>query len=176
MALRNLPPFTSDADFSHFSALGHASFSDAWAASETTRGSFATVVQAVWKPPSGDHRRVALKLMHESRCSYELFMKEVHVLSTARAQAETADIAGLRNLSLVYCAGIVRDARSVVPVVPPVNGALFFIAMEQLDGRSLRDWLICGPLPSEQALRAAADMMAALSALHALGFAHGDLK
>jgi serine/threonine-protein kinase len=56
------------------------------------------------------------------------------------------------------------------------DGGTLFIAMELLEGESLSDGLRRGPLHFVEALRVAAGMLAALSALHGRGLVHRDLK
>src|SRR5688572_20289821 len=55
------------------------------------------------------------------------------------------------------------------------TGALF-IAMELLEGESLADRLRRGPLSVSETMPIGLGMLAALSALHARGFVHRDLK
>src|SRR5206468_3439279 len=51
-----------------------------------------------------------------------------------------------------------------------------FITMELLEGEPLTEHLARGPLSVDQAVPIAADMLAALSAIHARGIVHRDLK
>ena len=51
-----------------------------------------------------------------------------------------------------------------------------FLVMEYLEGETLEHRLLKGPLPSEQALRYAAQIADALSKAHKLGITHRDLK
>lgn len=51
-----------------------------------------------------------------------------------------------------------------------------FMAMEFVEGRSLRDEIARGPLPTERALRIARQIASALGSAHALDIIHRDLK
>jgi serine/threonine protein kinase len=107
-----------------------------------------------------------------------------------RSGAPAPHFIGLRHLSFTYCTGWEEDASIVLRTHALPGSPLFFIAMEPLDGGSLWErqhlnpiprpgsaavWT-GRPLPPEEALRAAADLMAGLAALHKLGYAHADLK
>ena len=51
-----------------------------------------------------------------------------------------------------------------------------FIAMEHIDGQTLRDRLARGPMPRREALDIAAQIASALTIAHAAGVVHRDLK
>jgi serine/threonine protein kinase len=157
-----------------------------------------------WLPPVGDGRRVALKLMlgetPDGRgTSHEAFSREADILYRLRYLTslwanDVADgealfpaahaVGALNNLSFTYCTGWVENAQTVIPSAPAVP--LFLIAMEPLEGGTLWDRLgvdpegrgvvVGSPLPPDEALLVAADLMAALAALHKLGCAHADIK
>src|SRR5262249_45455629 len=55
-------------------------------------------------------------------------------------------------------------------------GGAPFIAMELVDGTTLRERLRDGPLPRERAIAIATQRAAALSAAHAAGLIHRDIK
>ncbi len=78
-----------------------------------------------------------------------------------------------------------REARAAASVNHPhvcqvyevgEDGGTLFIAMELLEGEPLNKTLRRGPLSVDQALPIAADMLAALAAIHARGIVHRDLK
>jgi len=78
-----------------------------------------------------------------------------------------------------------REARAAAAVNHPnvcqvyeigEDSGRLFIAMELLAGESLAARLARGPLPADEALAMARDVLAALEALHATGVVHRDLK
>jgi tRNA A-37 threonylcarbamoyl transferase component Bud32/tetratricopeptide (TPR) repeat protein len=78
-----------------------------------------------------------------------------------------------------------REARSAAALNHPHiatlysferDGARRFIAMELVEGESLRDRMRPGPLPIGEALAIARDVAAALAAAHRRGIVHRDIK
>jgi Tol biopolymer transport system component/tRNA A-37 threonylcarbamoyl transferase component Bud32 len=78
-----------------------------------------------------------------------------------------------------------REARVVAALSHPHICALFdigryedsdFLVMEFIEGETLADRLLRGPLPLDQALRCAIEMASALAAAHDAGIVHRDLK
>jgi TolB-like protein len=78
-----------------------------------------------------------------------------------------------------------REARAAASVNHPnvcqiyevgEDGGQLFIAMELLEGQSLEAYLTRGPLSVDEAMPIAAEMLAALGAIHARGIVHRDLK
>lgn len=101
---------------------------------------------------------VALKVIHEAgsrdEATQQRFMREV---------AAPAQI-GHRGIVEIYDAGF--DA---------TTGALF-VAMELLEGETLRNLLERGPVPKERAYSIFLRLLEPLAAAHAAGFVHRDLK
>jgi Tol biopolymer transport system component len=56
------------------------------------------------------------------------------------------------------------------------HDGVLFLVMEFVDGQSLADRLLAGPLPSDQLLKLAAEMADALDHAHRQGLVHRDLK
>lgn len=78
-----------------------------------------------------------------------------------------------------------REARAAASVSHPNVCQLFdigdidgkpYLVMELLDGESLAEKIVRGPLPLADALNVALSILTALDALHARGFVHRDLK
>lgn len=78
-----------------------------------------------------------------------------------------------------------REARSAAALNHPHIATLYsferdgtrrFIAMELVEGESLRDRMRTGPLPIGEALAIARDVAAALAAAHRRGIVHRDIK
>lgn len=63
---------------------------------------------------------------------------------------------------------------TVYDLSPP--GDLLYLVMEYVDGQSLSDRLRAGPLSTEEQLRVAAGVLAALREAHAHGIVHRDIK
>jgi tetratricopeptide (TPR) repeat protein/predicted Ser/Thr protein kinase len=101
-------------------------------------------------------RAVALKLLSPSlnrqEERYRRFLRE------ARAAASVTHT----NLATIYDVG-------------EVEGNIF-IAMERVEGTTLRRWLARGPLPLEEAAHFAAQILAGLAKAHRAGIVHRDLK
>ena len=56
------------------------------------------------------------------------------------------------------------------------EGGTSYIAMEFVDGKTLRDLLVAGPLPIKKSLQIAAQITDGLDKAHAAGIVHRDLK
>ncbi|AKF05040.1 serine/threonine-protein kinase [Sandaracinus amylolyticus] len=103
-------------------------------------------------------RAVALKLLHPSREAsldvVERFLREARILSAISSP----------HVVQVLDAGISDDRK-------------IFLAMELLEGESLAKRIQrAGPLPMRDAITVARQMLAGLSAAHAAGVVHRDLK
>jgi eukaryotic-like serine/threonine-protein kinase len=105
-------------------------------------------------------RSVALKLLRPSLTRHD--ERQRRFLREARAAAAVTH----PNLATIYDVGEI-DGRA-------------FIAMEQIDGVSLRQFIHCegerGPLAIEEAVRVALQVLAGLGQAHRAGFVHRDLK
>jgi tetratricopeptide (TPR) repeat protein len=101
-------------------------------------------------------RLVALKLLRPSLSRHD--ERQRRFLREARAAAAVTH----PNLTTIYDVGEI-DGRA-------------FIAMERLDGTSLRRLLASGPLPIAEAVRIALSVLAGLEQAHRAGFVHRDLK
>jgi predicted Ser/Thr protein kinase/tetratricopeptide (TPR) repeat protein len=82
-------------------------------------------------------------------------------------------------------ARFVREARSIAKLSHPgivpvfdmgVEGSLHYFVMEYVDGQSLRDLLVKGPIPVDAALRAGFFLAGALNYAHKAGVIHRDIK
>jgi serine/threonine-protein kinase len=78
-----------------------------------------------------------------------------------------------------------REARAISVLEHPHICALYdvgqqdgtvFLVMQYLEGETLEDRLAKGPLPLDQALKAAIEIASALDKAHCTGFVHRDLK
>ena len=78
-----------------------------------------------------------------------------------------------------------REARAAAAITHPNIATIHeiddaedttFIAMELIEGESLRQRLLRGPLPIPEAVRVAADVASALTKAHEAGIIHRDLK
>jgi len=102
-------------------------------------------------------RRVAVKVLHSQFSSDEAFVKRF------RREAQAA-----ANLSHPNIVGIYDWGQ---------EGATYFIVMELVEGRSLRDVLREeGPLLPRRAIEISAEVAAALSVAHRSGLVHRDIK
>ena len=94
-------------------------------------------------------------------------------------------VAALEGLSAERLAGLKREAQAMAALVHPgiaqVHGLETWrgrplLVIEHLGGGTLADRTARGPLPPGDALAAVLAVAAALAALHAAGYRHGDVK
>ena len=101
-------------------------------------------------------RNIALKLLPEHLAA------EAEHLNRLRQEARTASSLNHPNIVTIYEIG--KFGRGA------------YIAMEYVDGLTLRDLLISGPLTPKKALQIAAQLADGLAAAHKRGLVHRDLK
>lgn len=102
-------------------------------------------------------RLIALKFVHSSHLRNEMATGRFAIEARATARLDHPHVA------------------TVFDVGHDINGRLF-IAMSYYPGQSLRDRMSNGALPLEDALRIAVQLADALSAAHAAGIVHRDVK
>jgi len=101
-------------------------------------------------------REVAIKVLPEGFAQNEQFR--------ARFEREAKSISSLNHPNICTLHDIGRQE------------GVFFLVMEKIEGESLADRLVKGPLPLDQVLRIGADVAAGLDAAHRRGIVHRDLK
>jgi eukaryotic-like serine/threonine-protein kinase len=103
------------------------------------------------------HRKIALKLISRE------FATDPRRVQRFEQEARAASALNHPNVCVIYETGITENGRH-------------FIAMEHIQGETLRDKLWRGPLQPVEALRIAIQVGAALASAHAVGIIHRDIK
>jgi serine/threonine protein kinase len=120
---------------------------------ELGRGGMAVVYKA-WQPAL--ERYVALKVLPE------YFQHDPEFLARFQREARAAARLNHPNIVTIYDVG--------------EHAGIHYIAMEYLDGGSLRDRLSAGPLSLQEAQRVLAQLASALDYAHSHGLIHRDIK
>src|SRR6202140_1328833 len=102
-------------------------------------------------------RKVALKLLPPD------FARDQHRVRRFAQEARAASALSHPNVCVIHEVGKTSDGRH-------------FIAMEYIDGITLRERIVRGPLSLSEALYMAEQIAAALSAAHVAGVVHRDIK
>src|SRR5215475_13553212 len=105
-------------------------------------------------------RKVALKLLRGE------FTKDQDRLGRFRQEARAISALNHPNIITIHEIGEVKTA----------VGALYFIATEFIEGRTLREMIRDGGMKPSEALEVVIQVASALSAAHAAGITHRDIK
>jgi serine/threonine protein kinase len=101
-------------------------------------------------------RELAIKVLPD------VFSQDAERLSRFQREAEVLASLNHPHIATIYDVGQAGDRR--------------FLALELIEGETLADRLVHGPLPLDDALRAAVQIARALEAAHEKGITHRDLK
>jgi hypothetical protein len=125
---------------------------------EVGSGGCAVVLEAVDRLLG---RRVAVKVAFPQLAGDRAFADRF------RREARSAARLSHPNVVAIFDVGSHRD---------PGDGGIDYIVMEFVEGRTLRQELLAGPLPPEEAARVAREVCAGLQAAHECGLVHRDVK
>jgi serine/threonine protein kinase/tetratricopeptide (TPR) repeat protein len=112
----------------------------------------------------------------------EVFLAEDSVLQRKVALKLLSEA---RKNDPVANAGVLEEARAAAAIDHPYickvyetgkEGDVAFIAMEYVEGETLKDRIAAAPLPMQVTLELAVEILSALAAAHARGVLHRDLK
>ncbi len=101
-------------------------------------------------------RRIAIKVLHAQYVSDEAFV--------ARFEREARAVAGIKHPSIVDVYDIGQD------------GDRYYIIMEYVEGRSLKELVRSGPLSADQTIDVGIQVAKALDFAHQAGVIHRDVK
>jgi serine/threonine protein kinase len=103
------------------------------------------------------HKRVALKVLHPEMSQMAEVVARFEREAMAAAHIEHPNVAAATDFG-------------------KLDDGAFFLVLEFVEGRSLREAINAGPLPMPVAIHVARQMAAALTRAHGLGIVHRDLK
>jgi Tol biopolymer transport system component len=109
-------------------------------------------------------RTVAIKVLLPALAASPLFRERFE--REARAISQLSH----RHICTLFDVGTAETANGASSI------AVSYLVMELLEGETLADRLVRGPLPADQALTYAVQIADALDAAHRAGIVHGDLK
>jgi len=92
-------------------------------------------------------------------------------------KANRVSLTGRRRMARESEAALQFDHDRLVRVLDSGStGDIVFLAMEVVEGGTLRDRLSAGPMPTHEVVRIASDVLSGLAALHRRGIVHRDVK
>ena len=103
------------------------------------------------------HKRVAIKVLHAEMSKMEEVVARFEREAMAAAHIEHPNVANATDFG-------------------KLDDGSFFLVLEHVEGKSLREAIAQGPFPVARAIHVARQMASALSRAHGLGIVHRDLK